>query len=64
MKTLTQRKIAEKSGVSEAFVSLILSGERRPSWDVAKKLARATRTGVALWMEGPADRIRERIFKD
>jgi transcriptional regulator with XRE-family HTH domain len=48
---LKQVELAKRAGITEGMVSFILSGERRPSWDVAKKLAKATGTDPYLWME-------------
>ena len=49
---MKQNELATLSGMSEATISKILSGKRRPSWNVAKKLAQATGTNETLWMEG------------
>lgn len=37
----TVRAIAQESGVSSSYVSRVLAGERRPSWNVAEQLATA-----------------------
>ena len=39
MKTKTQEEIAKAVGTSQSFVSLILTGQRRPSWRIAKRFA-------------------------
>jgi transcriptional regulator with XRE-family HTH domain len=49
---LKQVELAKEVGMSEPTISKILSGKRRPSWRVAKALARATGSAVELWMEG------------
>lgn len=41
--------------MSEATISKVLSGRRRPSWNVAKKIAAVTSTDVDLWMDGATD---------
>ncbi len=52
-------ELARATGMSEASISKYVSGRRRPSWNVAKKIAAATKTDVDLWMEGdPIDRLR------
>ena len=61
IKNIKQTEIAETAGVSDALVSLILSGQRRPSWRVAKRLASASRTKPELWLEGSPDEIREAL---
>lgn len=48
---MTQDEAAKKAGVTQGFISLILTGKRR-NYDVAKLLAELTKTEVALWMEG------------
>jgi len=58
MKDGTQYKLANLIGKSEALVSLILSGKRRPSWQTAKKLAKATNTKPELWLDGEPEKIR------
>jgi transcriptional regulator with XRE-family HTH domain len=58
-----QKNVAKKVGISPAFISMIMSGQRRPSWNKAKKLAEATGTKVDLWMEGSPDEIRAAVFE-
>ena len=48
---LKQVELAKRAGITEGMVSFILSGERRPSIDVAEKLAEATGTDPILWMK-------------
>jgi len=48
---LKQVELAKKAGITEGMVSFILSGERRPSIDVAERLAQATGTHALLWMK-------------
>jgi len=58
MKRGNQTKLASKTNISEAFISQILSGKRRPSWPTAKKLAAATRTRPAIWMEESPEKLK------
>jgi transcriptional regulator with XRE-family HTH domain len=51
-----QTKIAKAATVSVSFVNLILSGKKRPSWDVAKRLEAATGISAVLWIDGKVDR--------
>ena len=48
---MRQRELAEKCLVSEALISLIMSGARRPSWDLAIVLGEETGTETWFWME-------------
>lgn len=45
-------KIADKTGVSRQFLSRVLSGARRPSYEVSVRLAKATGTSPLLWLGG------------
>jgi DNA-binding XRE family transcriptional regulator len=49
---MTQDKAAQKAEITQGYLSLIITGKRRPDWDLAKVLAEMTKTEVALWMEG------------
>ena len=59
MNKIKQFELAKAAGITEAMLSYILSGERRPSWDVAKKLAELTNTNPLLWMEYEIDKMRK-----
>lgn len=59
MEKMTQAAVAREAGISEGFLSQILSGVRRPRWEKAKKLAKATETTPDLWLEGAPAEIRE-----
>jgi transcriptional regulator with XRE-family HTH domain len=54
MENIKQTEIAKRAKVSDAFISLILNGKKRPSWPTAKRLAEATGTNPVLWLEGTA----------
>lgn len=43
--------IANKANVSQPYFSQILNGDRKPSWETAKKLYAVTGIPVELWME-------------
>jgi transcriptional regulator with XRE-family HTH domain len=60
---LKQVELANATGMSEATISKILAGKRRPSWRVAKALAMATGTDPYLWMENNTDELK-RVVKD
>jgi len=57
---MTQDEAAKRAGVTQGFISLILTGKRR-NYDVAKALAELTKTEVALWMEGDETEKREAL---
>ena len=52
---MRQRELAERCLVSEALISLIMSGARRPSWDLAIVLGQETGTNTSFWMEATSD---------
>lgn len=45
-------KLARAAGVSPGSVTHYLKGRYRPSWGVAKRLARASGINAYVWMEG------------
>ena len=47
----TQTEFAQHVGTKQATLSNILSGRRRASWALAKKLAEATGTHPDIWMD-------------
>ena len=58
MLTGIQHKLAMITGLSEGFISHVLSGNRRPSWKNSKKLAKVTFTDPILWLEGTPKQMR------
>jgi len=56
-----QKDIAEKVGISKSYISQLLSGDRRPAWKMAKRLANCTCTSIELWMEGSPEQIKSAI---
>ena len=61
MKHGIQTEIADCAGVTTAFISAILKGNKRPSWKIANKIAACTGTWPELWLEGSADEMRQAI---
>ena len=51
MKKTRQTEIAKKAGITDGFLSQILTGIRTPSWETAKKLHQATGIRPEFWME-------------
>jgi len=58
-----QRQIAIKSGISDTFISMILAGKRRPSWQVSKRLAAVTHTEPTLWVDGTPAQIKKALSR-
>jgi len=58
---MNQIKAAEKADITQGYLSLIITGKRRPDWDLAKILAEITKTDVALWMEGDEQKKRQAL---
>ncbi len=56
-----QKIIAEKLGVSQQSLNMVLRGVRHPSWEIAKKLARLLKVSPALVMEASNYWIVERL---
>lgn len=60
-KAKSQKEIAQLAEISDAFLSQILAGLRRPSWKTAKKLSKITFTTPELWLDGSPDQIKSAI---
>jgi DNA-binding XRE family transcriptional regulator len=56
---MTQTELANKVEVSPQFIHFILSGKRRPSWHVAKRIAKVLGTDPDIWMEKSPDILAE-----
>lgn len=50
---LTQAQFAERIEVRQSTVSKLCTGEKRPSWDLAARIARATdgKVPVSVWAD-------------
>jgi transcriptional regulator with XRE-family HTH domain len=59
----TQTQIARKTGLSQAFISMIFNGKKKVTyWPTAKKLAKATNTNPILWVEGSSEYIKKVVL--
>ena len=59
---MTQQELADKVGVSQAFISQMLNGERRPKLATAKKLSKAVPgTDPLFWMEATPRQMNKTI---
>ena len=56
MKKINQTSIAKDTGISLPFLSMVLSGKKRPSWPVSQRLESATGIPAVLWIDGQVDR--------
>ena len=54
-----QTKLSRKIGKSRSLVSLILNGDRRPSWETAQKISEVTGSPVDIWMAGDLSKMNE-----
>ena len=63
MKRGTQKKIAQKVNVSDAYISQILSGKRNISKTVAKRLSETTGVSPLVWLYGSPDEFKQ-LFSD
>ena len=48
---MKQADIYKATNISRSSISRILSGDRAPSWEMAKKLEKATGVKILYWME-------------
>jgi len=60
----TKNQIAKSAGLSLPGLSNIVSGRRRPSWSLAKRLGEVTSTDPVLWLEGTPEEIKEAISQE
>jgi transcriptional regulator with XRE-family HTH domain len=60
LENVTHREVAAAAGIGESHVSLILSGKRQPSLDVALRIARRLRVSVDELARYLEDRRAER----
>ncbi len=61
MKKIKQTEIAKKADITDGFLSQILTGEKSPSWETAKKLFKATGIRPEIWMESKNNHVQLRI---
>ena len=55
------QKIATQANISRTYLSMILSGVRRPTYEIARRLARATDTDAVLWLSGMPGELRQAV---
>jgi len=54
----TQKEIAEKSEISQSYLSEIVNKRKCPSWRVANRIAQVTSTEPILWLAGTTEQMR------
>lgn len=59
MKTYNFSKLANDAGYSRQYICNLLSGRQKPTYRIAKALAKVTSTDVMLWLEGSPDELRQ-----
>ncbi|MDR1397678.1 MAG: helix-turn-helix domain-containing protein [Desulfarculales bacterium] len=52
---MNQTELAKRINITQQYISRIMNGTRRPSWEKAKLLAKITGTNPELWLEGGAN---------
>ena len=55
---MTQTELSKTSGKSQQFISMVLSGDRRPNYSTAKAWESITGIPLAAWMEAEPDVLR------
>ena len=58
-----QKIVAAKAGIAPSALSMYLNLRRRPTWAIAARLARATRTKPELWLMGSPSDMRAALEK-
>jgi transcriptional regulator with XRE-family HTH domain len=61
LKRGTQKKLAEKIGLTDQAVSMILSGNRGVSWENAKLISEVTGSPVDIWMDQDLKKMAEAL---
>ena len=49
---MNQTELAKKIGCDPSYISHIVNGRRNPSWQLAKKIAKALKTLPEFWLNG------------
>lgn len=57
MERVRLKEIAEGIGISVAMVSMLISGKRKPSWELSKKLSEIYGRDASWWMEAGSEKI-------
>ena len=65
VETMKQSEIIKKldGAISVGHLSDCINGKARPSWGLAKKLAKATGTHAVIWLDGTPAQIKKAISK-
>ena len=61
MENISRTEIIKRCEIHQSTLSNILTGRRRPSWSIAKRLAAATDTEPVLWLEGSPNEIKKAL---
>lgn len=60
---MTQTELAEKIGISESTLSMILNGKRGIGWEVAKRLGSISKRKADWWMDADLAQVFEELEK-
>ena len=52
LKFYSQKILAQKLGITPAYVNQIIHGCRNASWNLAKRIGQLTTTPPDIWMDG------------
>ena len=58
---MNQTQVAIKAKISQGYLNEIIHGTKTPRWEVAKRVAEATRTNPVLWLDGTPEERRAAI---
>ena len=64
MENISRTEIIKRCEIHQSTLSNILTGRRRPSWSIAKRLAAATDTEPVLWLEGSPNEIKKALSQE
>jgi len=59
----TQREISKELGIKEQLYSMIKSGERNVTYELAKRLNKLTRIEISFWMDADIEELNEALLQ-
>ena len=58
---MKQKELAQKIGCVQSHLSMIINGVRKPSWNLAKRLAELLNTTPDFWYESTPEEKRKAL---